>query len=65
MKMKIYTEMCKKTVLNEIRKKIEWVMVCSTTGQLNQLVLCQQCSFNLINKMMMEKSLMIRKVAME
>jgi hypothetical protein len=68
--MKIYMktkriEMSKKTVWSEMRKKTKWVMVYSTTEQLNQLVLCQLYSFNLINRMRMRKSIMIRKVVME
>ncbi len=64
MKMK-RIEMSKKTVWSEMRKKTKWVMVYSTTEQLNQLVLCQLYSLNLVNRMRILKSIMIRKVVME
>jgi hypothetical protein len=57
--------MSKKTVWSEMRKKTKWVMVYSITEQLNQLVLCQLYSLNLVNRMRMLKSIMIRKVVME
>ncbi len=64
MKMK-RIEMNKKTVWSEMRKKTKLVMVYSTTEQLNQLVQCQLYSLNLVNRMRMLKSIMIRKVVME
>ena len=68
--MKIYMkmkriEMSKETVWSEMRKKTKWVMVYSTTELRNQLVLCQLYSLNLVNRMRMLKSIMIRKVVME
>jgi hypothetical protein len=64
MKMK-RIEMSKKTVWSEMRKKTKWVMVYSITELQNQLVLCQLYSLNLVNRMRMRKSIMIRKVVME
>ena len=64
MKMK-RIEMSKKTVWSEMRKTTKWVMVYSTTELRNQLVLCQLYSLNLVNRMRMLKSIMIRKVVME
>ena len=68
--MKIYMkmkriEMSKKTVWSEMRKKTKWVMVYCITELRNQLVLCQLYSLNLVNRMRMLKSIMIRKVVME